>query len=54
MRSKQYFTSIKNNPHEISTDPIKGQLQPHRIYLIIIVIEFIFNVKKVCDRSTEI
>ena len=21
MRSKQYFTSIKNNPHEISTDP---------------------------------
>ena len=22
MRSKQYFTSIKNNPHEISTDPI--------------------------------
>lgn len=33
---------------------IKGQLQPHRIYLIIIVIEFIFNVKKVCDKSTEI
>ena len=24
MRSKQYFTSIKNNPHEISTDPIDG------------------------------
>ena len=23
MRSKQYFTSIKNNPHEISTDPSK-------------------------------
>ena len=23
MRSKQYFTSIKNNPHEISTDPNK-------------------------------
>ena len=23
MRSKQYFTSIKNNPHEISTDPDK-------------------------------
>lgn len=23
MRSKQYFTSIKNNPHEISTDPKK-------------------------------
>ena len=23
MRSKQYFTSIKNNPHEISTDPLK-------------------------------
>ena len=23
MRSKQYFTSIKNNPHEISTDPQK-------------------------------
>ena len=22
MRSKQYFTSIKNNPHEISTDPL--------------------------------
>ena len=22
MRSKQYFTSIKNNPHEISTDPV--------------------------------
>ena len=22
MRSKQYLTSIKNNPHEISTDPI--------------------------------
>ena len=21
MRSKQYLTSIKNNPHEISTDP---------------------------------
>ena len=21
MRSKQYFTSIKNNPHEISTAP---------------------------------
>ena len=33
---------------------IKGQLQPHRICLIIIVIEFIFNVKKVCDGSTEI
>ena len=33
---------------------IKGQLQPHRIYLIIIVIEFIFNVKKVCDGATEI
>ena len=25
MRSKQYFTSIKNNPHEISTDPEAGQ-----------------------------
>ena len=25
MRSKQYFTSIKNNPHEISTDPKKDQ-----------------------------
>ena len=25
MRSKQYFTSIKNNPHEISTDPKIGQ-----------------------------
>ena len=24
MRSKQYFTSIKNNPHEISTDPNIG------------------------------
>ena len=24
MRSKQYFTSIKNNPHEISTDPVIG------------------------------
>lgn len=24
MRSKQYFTSIKNNPHEISTDPKLG------------------------------
>ena len=23
MRSKQYFTSIKNNPHEISTDPLQ-------------------------------
>ena len=23
MRSKQYFTSIKNNPHEISTEPFK-------------------------------
>ena len=27
MRSKQYFTSIKNNPHEISTDPKKGCLK---------------------------
>ena len=26
MRSKQYFTSIKNNPHEISTDPEKDDL----------------------------
>ena len=26
MRSKQYFTSIKNNPHEISTDPICKQI----------------------------
>ena len=25
MRSKQYFTSIKNNPHEISTDPESQQ-----------------------------
>ena len=25
MRSKQYFTSIKNNPHEISTDPSIGE-----------------------------
>ena len=27
MRSKQYFTSIKNNPHEISTDPIEILIQ---------------------------
>ena len=27
MRSKQYLTSIKNNPHEISTDPYKLQLK---------------------------
>ena len=26
MRSKQYFTSIKNNPHEISTDPHLGYI----------------------------
>ena len=25
MRSKQYLTSIKNNPHEISTDPLYGR-----------------------------
>ena len=24
MRSKQYFTSIENNPHENSTEPKKG------------------------------
>ena len=28
MRSKQYFTSIKNNPHEISTDPVKPRVKP--------------------------
>ena len=28
MRSKQYFTSIKNNPHEISTDPFFQEIQP--------------------------
>ena len=27
MRSKQYFTSIKNNPHEISTDPISKYMK---------------------------
>ena len=27
MRSKQYFTSIKNNPHEISTDPALALLE---------------------------
>lgn len=29
MRSKQYFTSIKNNPHEISTDPCKVVVNHH-------------------------
>ena len=29
MRSKQYFTSIKNNPHEISTDPFIFFIQPY-------------------------
>ena len=28
MRSKQYFTSIKNNPHEISTDPVHSFHDP--------------------------
>ena len=46
MRSKQYFTSIKNNPHEISTDPSKllsthteGQSIKH-------IITFFFKKKK--------
>ena len=37
MRSKQYFTSIKNNPHEISTDPL-NELE---VYLILSVIPVI-------------
>ena len=28
MRSKQYFTSIENNPHENSTEPKKGIMLP--------------------------
>ena len=32
MRSKQYFTSIKNNPHEISTDPELGRLVKMKIW----------------------
>ena len=31
MRSKQYFTSIKNNPHEISTDPQKQNTSPLQV-----------------------
>ena len=38
MRSKQYFTSIKNNPHEISTDPESRQvndfpIRDHKVVL---------------------
>ena len=47
MRSKQYFTSIKNNPHEISTDPSKllsthteGQSIKH-------IITFFFKKKRI-------
>ena len=36
MRSKQYFTSIKNNPHEISTDPL---FCPRRI-------DYLYKIKK--------
>ena len=35
MRSKQYFTSIKNNPHEISTDPLKCLLLTKFRYQIV-------------------
>ena len=29
MRSKQYFTSIENNPHENSTEPVKLDKRPN-------------------------
>ena len=44
MRSKQYFTSIKNNPHEISTDPNSGLTQENTK-------KTIFSDSLFCDRD---
>ena len=40
MRSKQYFTSIKNNPHEISTDPkniVVDKIKQTNVYFSMII-----------------
>ena len=42
MRSKQYFTSIKNNPHEISTDPTALSFKTTSIILVILRKTIIF------------
>ena len=45
MRSKQYFTSIKNNPHEISTDP-KSLEKYQDIFEIFVRMSFSFVQKE--------
>ena len=49
MRSKQYFTSIKNNPHEISTDP--KFLLTHNNFIGIYNKKAITEVIASCDSS---
>ena len=53
MRSKQYFTSIKNNPHEISTDPFYIRLlqTDKKVYQVPESL-FIYRIKEE-SRSTQ-
>ena len=37
MRSKQYFTSIKNNPHEISTAPVLNERAVTIVFLLVFI-----------------
>ena len=51
MRSKQYFTSIKNNPHEISTDPMSRRYILFAVSLFVNAMGIAFITKALLGTS---